>query len=310
MNRNDFILPVSIIKVQEKKLLTEQKLIKMLETNTSKEIIKILNDTDYSYSMIGITSDEMYENILVNETKRVYNFAREMAKDYQDIVDILALRYEYQNLKLILKNSNSNSNLDDLVIDTGIKNREKLDQNYNLVKNIKDKQVSAIILDKLYFEHIYELAKKMKDFDIFTKYVKILIDKYNVVTFLRLKKQNKNIDYIENIFVENGNISKNELIKIYDNNSSYINNFKKYSDSKVWDIFEKEQNIDLIEKMYDNMVINLARDYRNVTIGPEPIFTYILAKEYEMRALRLILSSKINSINPEDIKGRMRGVYV
>ena len=46
MNRNDFILPVSIIKVQEKKLLTEQKLIKMLETNTSKEIIKILNDTD------------------------------------------------------------------------------------------------------------------------------------------------------------------------------------------------------------------------------------------------------------------------
>ena len=310
MNRNDFILPVSIIKVQEKKLLTEQKLIKMLETNTSKEIIKILNDTDYSYSMIGITSDEMYENILVNETKRVYNFAREMAKDYQDIVDILALRYEYQNLKLILKNSNSNSNLDDLVIDTGIKNREKLDQNYNLVKNIKDKQVSAIILDKLYFEHIYELAKKMKDFDIFTKYVKILIDKYNVVTFLRLKKQNKNIDYIENIFVENGNISKNELIKIYDNNSSYINNFKKYSDSKVWDIFEKEQNIDLIEKMYDNMVINLARDYRNVTIGPEPIFTYILAKEYEMRTLRLILSSKINSINPEDIKGRMRGVYV
>lgn len=310
MNRNDFILPVSIIKVQEKKLLTEQKLIKMLETNTSKEIIKILNDTDYSYSMIGITSDEMYENILVNETKRVYNFAREMAKDYQDIVDILALRYEYQNLKLILKNSNSNSNLDDLVIDTGIKNREKLDQNYNLVKNIKDKQVSAIILDKLYFEHIYELAKKMKDFDIFTKYVKILIDKYNVVTFLRLKKQNKNIDYIENIFVENGNISKNELIKIYDNNSSYINNFKKYSDSKVWDIFEKEQNIALIEKMYDNMVINLARDYRNVTIGPEPIFTYILAKEYEMRTLRLILSSKINSINPEDIKGRMRGVYV
>ena len=310
MNRNDFILPVSIIKVQEKKLLTEQKLIKMLETNTSKEIIKILNDTDYSYSMIGITSDEMYENILVNETKRVYNFAREMAKDYQDIVDILALRYEYQNLKLILKNSNSNSNLDDLVIDTGIKNREKLDQNNNVVKNIKDKQVSAIILDKLYFEHIYELAKKMKDFDIFTKYVKILIDKYNVVTFLRLKKQNKNIDYIENIFVENGNISKNELIKIYDNNSSYINNFKKYSDSKVWDIFEKEQNIALIEKMYDNMVINLARDYRNVTIGPEPIFTYILAKEYEMRTLRLILSSKINSINPEDIKGRMRGVYV
>ena len=49
MNRNDFILPVSMIKVQEKKLLNEDRLIKMLETNSFKEILRILNDTDYSY---------------------------------------------------------------------------------------------------------------------------------------------------------------------------------------------------------------------------------------------------------------------
>ena len=44
MNRNDFILPVSMIKVQEKKLLSEDRLIKMLETNSFKEILRILND--------------------------------------------------------------------------------------------------------------------------------------------------------------------------------------------------------------------------------------------------------------------------
>ena len=43
MNRNDFILPVSMIKVQEKKLLSEDRLIKMLETNSFKEILRILN---------------------------------------------------------------------------------------------------------------------------------------------------------------------------------------------------------------------------------------------------------------------------
>lgn len=308
MNRNDFILAASIIKVKEKKLLTEQKLIRMLEINTSKEILKILNDTDYSYSMLGITSEDMYEEILFKEMKRVYSFARELAKKDQKIVDILSLKYEYQNLKLLLKNDISNINLDKYILDTGIKDKERLNSSFKKVKNIKNIQEATIILDKMYLEHLNDIANEL-EFDIFKKYSKLVIDKYNVVTFLRLKKQNKNIDYVEDIFVDNGSINKDELIKIYENND-YIKVFKKYSDSKYWDKFEKNNNISEIEKMYDNLIIELAIEYKNVNIGPEPIFTYILAKEYEMKALRLIISSKLNSVNIDLVKERMRGTYV
>ena len=84
MNRNDFILPVSMIKVQEKKLLNEDRLIKMLETNSFKEILRILNDTDYSYSIATTIQDDEYEKIINGELERVFKFTREISKNNQE----------------------------------------------------------------------------------------------------------------------------------------------------------------------------------------------------------------------------------
>lgn len=308
MNRNDFILPVSIIKVQEKKLLSHQKLIRMLETNTSREILKILNDTDYTYSMVGVNNEEMYEDIFKNEINRVFKFVRELAKNEQDIVDIFALKYEYQNLKLMLKNENSKMNLEDFIIDTEIKNKKILNENFKLASKEKNIQYATILLDKMYLEHIYLLSKNL-NIDIFTKYVKLVIDKYNIITFLRLKNQNRNIDYVEEVFVDNGSITKLELVKLYQD-INYINKLKKIYESKEWDYFEKEKNISKLEKMFDNLIIELAKNYRNVNIGPEPLFTYLIAKDYEIKALRLIISSKLNSVDVDLVKDRLRGTYV
>ncbi|WP_073507782.1 V-type ATPase subunit [Streptobacillus notomytis] len=307
MNRNDFILPVSIIKIQEKKLLTEQKLIRMIETNTLKDILKTLNDTEYAFSMAGVTNDEMYEKILFNETKKVFNFVRELAKKEQGIIDLIALKYEYQNLKLRLKNDYSNSDLEKHILDTGMK-KVDFENKLLIAKKEKDLQKASILLDKMYLADVYRNSRDLNE-EIFIKYSNIVIDKYNMVTFLRLKKQNKNIDFVENMFVDGGSISKDDIIKVYENDT-YLPVFKKLTIAKYWDRFEKDSNISEIEKMFDNMIINLAIDYRNVIIGPEPIFTYIIAKEYEMKALRLIMSGKLNNIDTELIKERLRGVYV
>ena len=132
MNRNDFILPVSMIKVQEKKLLNEDRLIKMLETNSFKEILRILNDTDYSYSIATTMQDDEYEKIINGELERVFKFTREISKNNQEIVDLAALKYEYQNLKLLLKDKGNV--LDVYNISTGIIDKEELMNNFNEVK--------------------------------------------------------------------------------------------------------------------------------------------------------------------------------
>lgn len=306
MNRNDFILPVSMIKVQEKKLLNEDRLIKMLETNSFKEILRILNDTDYSYSIATTMQDDEYEKIINGELERVFKFTREISKNNQEIVDLAALKYEYQNLKLLLKDKGNV--LDVYNISTGIIDKEELMNNFNEVKKYKDFKEACIKLDKMYLKHLLKLANST-NIPLFIDYAKISIDRYNIVTFLRLKKQNRNVDYLDDILVDGGSISKEELIKVYFNNT-YLLLFKKKIATKTWDTFEKNGDILEIEKIFDNMIISLAKEYKYITIGPEPIFTYIIAKEYELKALRLIMSAKLNDIDIELVKSRLRGVYV
>ena len=306
MNRNDFILPVSMIKVQEKKLLSEDKLIKMLETNSFKEILRILNDTDYSYSIATITRDDEYEKIINGELERVFKFTREISKNNQEIVDLAALKYEYQNLKLLLKDKGNI--LDEYNISTGIIDKEEIMNNFNEVKKYKDLKETCIELDKMYLKHLLKLAIST-NIPLFIDYSKISIDRYNVLTFLRLKKQNRNVDYLDDILVDGGNICKEDLIKSYFTNT-YLPLFKKKIETKSWETFEKNEDILEIEKVFDNMIISLVKEYKNVTIGPEPIFTYIIAKEYEFKALRLIMSAKLNDIDIELVKSRLRGVYV
>jgi ATP synthase, subunit C len=306
MNRNDFILPVSMIKVQEKKLLSEDKLIKMLETNSFKEILRILNDTDYSYSIATITRDDEYEKIINGELERVFKFTREISKNNQEIVDLAALKYEYQNLKLLLKDKGNI--LDEYNISTGVIDKEEIMNNFNEVKKYKDLKEACIELDKMYLKHLLKLAIST-NIPLFIDYSKISIDRYNVLTFLRLKKQNRNVDYLDDILVDGGNICKEDLIKSYFTNT-YLPLFKKKIETKSWETFEKNEDILEIEKVFDNMIIFLAKEYKNVTIGPEPIFTYIIAKEYEFKALRLIMSAKLNDIDIELVKSRLRGVYV
>lgn len=306
MNRNDFILPVSMIKVQEKKLLSEDKLIKMLETNSFKEILRILNDTDYSYSIATITRDDEYEKIINGELERVFKFTREISKNNQKIVDLAALKYEYQNLKLLLKDKGNI--LDEYNISTGIIDKEEIMNNFNEVKKYKDLKEACIELDKMYLKHLLKLAIST-NIPLFIDYSKISIDRYNVLTFLRLKKQNRNVDYLDDILVDGGNICKEDLIISYFTNT-YLPLFKKKIETKSWETFEKNEDILEIEKVFDNMIISLVKEYKNVTIGPEPIFTYIIAKEYEFKALRLIMSAKLNDIDIELVKSRLRGVYV
>ena len=44
--------------------------------------------------------------------------------------------------------------------------------------------------------------------------------------------------------------------------------------------------------------------------GFEPILAFLIGKEYELQAVRIILSGKINGVPVEIIKERLRDMYV
>ncbi|WP_067142709.1 V-type ATPase subunit, partial [Oceanivirga salmonicida] len=220
-----------------------------------------------------------------------------------EIVDILALKYDYQNLKLKIKYE-----LKDKELNFEYLGENGLEKDYILAKEEYEKtgdiQKSMILLDKLYLTRIRNIALNI-DEDITNEYYENVLNKYNIITFLRLKNQNRNIDYATYSLAFD-----DDLINIYEE-VEYINLLKeKYKDEKMWKAYDNTNKISDIEKILENKFIEFSKKYKYVSHGIEPVITYILAKEFEMKAIKLIYTAKLNKLPSELIKERVRDIYV
>jgi V/A-type H+-transporting ATPase subunit C len=74
--------------------------------------------------------------------------------------------------------------------------------------------------------------------------------------------------------------------------------------------YEREGSLLLFEKLFDDMIMEHVKKAKYVAFGLEPLAGYIIAKENEIRLIRMILMGKLNEIPSEQIKRIMREGYV
>ena len=334
MDRMDFLQAVTRTRVLETRLLSRATIERMVEAKDIEEVIKVLGETEYVSSLEGLNRPEEYENILSKELKRVYDLTYDMVND-KTVVDLLALKYDYHNLKVLVKEKIlGNSNVENLYIPVGMMDIESLRQNYlsdnfkdidDKIKGVllaveedfernKDPQRIDILLDKYYYIHLYELAKET-EIPLFIDYVQDLIDFTNIRTLIRVKKQNKDMKFLEDVVLPNGKIEAGDIImSLNDPVEEIINKFRNYDISpeviKGLEAYKDTGRLSEFEKLMDNYIIELNKQSKYVHFGPEPIFSYIVAKETEIKVLRIIMVSKLNNIPPDRIRERLRDLYV
>ena len=68
MDRMDYGQSVVTIRVLEKRLLTRNRLERMIEAETPEEVLKLLGETEYSQDMADIQGSQDYETILKRES--------------------------------------------------------------------------------------------------------------------------------------------------------------------------------------------------------------------------------------------------
>ncbi|HOK62506.1 MAG TPA: V-type ATP synthase subunit C [Soehngenia sp.] len=333
MDRMDFTQSVVRIRVMEKRLLDKITIDKLVDANDIDEAIKILETTEYANSISKVKDSKNYEEILYNELNRVYELVREITP-YKSVSDLMALKYDYHNIKVMLKERLKGEDLSSLYIPIGttdfnilkkafeMSDFRDIDVRFSSViqevisdfeKN-RDPQRIDILVDRAYFNHMYDIAKDT-GIDLFVNYVKDLIDFTNIIAVIRLKKQNKGLPFVEEVLLPNGNIELDQILVSYaDSIDAIINRFRTSNIAKALktglDLYNSTGRISAFEKSMDNHLIELIKESKSVVFGPEPIFAYLVAKEMEIKALRIILVSKLNNISPQAIRERLRELYV
>ena len=71
-----------------------------------------------------------------------------------------------------------------------------------------------------------------------------------------------------------------------------------------------QESLSAFERWCDNKMIEEIRDQRHNPFTAAPLAAYALAKENEIKTVRIVLSGKLNQLSDESIRERVREMYV
>ena len=124
----------------------------------------------------------------------------------------------------------------------------------------------------------------------------------------------KDIQMFEYGFLWNGTNSWNKMKEAFELGLDKFPEFMKFSKySKIVDEgykkYIEENSLIFLEKEIENYLTNYIKRAKYMVFGPEPLLAYFLAKRNNALIMRMILIHKLNKIDPEEIKERLRSLY-
>ncbi|VTS12370.1 V-type ATPase subunit [Streptococcus pseudoporcinus] len=334
MDHEQFSQLNTSISVKEKDFISQQEFMMLINARNKEELSLLLQKTPYPVSVTDLDNLDTVEKVLMQELGRTFKWVWAECP-IPEIVDLFILPYLYHNVKVLLKAKASQKNLDHLLIPFGGTSLPALQ---HLVRTLKsdyfpdyfeeeiqsiweeymdygDSRVIEIGADLAYFKHLRRIAEQLDD-PLFDKAVDILTDSYNVLTLMRAKNVNKSDSFIKQLLTEQSHLSYQELTAgpIYQILRTWYSQLLPENYSSVLVSYEKkiangELSIRELEELVDLLIFYLFDDSKFTCQGPYPVARFLLAKLFEIKNLRLILSAKVNQLPLDLVKERLRPFY-
>jgi V/A-type H+/Na+-transporting ATPase subunit C len=329
MKTTEFASIVSLIRVWESKLLGKTQYDRLIDSDSLDGALKFLHETPYG----SFLENGDFELALNAAAKNMYGDIAN-ATPYKILVDFMRVKYDYHNIKALIKGKILEKDFSHILISTGIINVEELKAAINsgelkdlpavMQKAIeatledyeanKDPQRIDIILDKYMFIHMREIVKDINH-EFINKYLTVLIDLTNIKTLLRVKRLNKEVSFFRDLLIEGGKIDRGTFNELYPDSIEGISHrlgSTEYGDMLKDSIeyYAKTDSLALLEKNIDNYLMNYMKKAKFINLGPEPIVVYMYARETEIKNIRIILVGKLNKVSENLIRERLRDSYV
>lgn len=322
------------IRVLETKLLNRSAVMRLVETESAQEVLRVLSEYGYSSSVSEISEPEDFESALLKELGRTYDLIDELSFDPQ-LTQIFRLKWDFYNLKVLLKAYFQKQRLLDieliplgsvpvdnlkLSLDPDV-DKEKLlprelsdaiDQVVSQYEANPNPQVIDLIIDGLLHELSYQRASENQ---FLQGYLKAFADLTNIRTFVRIKMMNEGIRLLDLALLPFGELDKQLFLRRFDDSieswvMSLSNTPYEALVSEGFRRWAEDHSLSLFEKLSDNYLINYLKIAQYVIFGVEPLIAYGFAKENEIKLIRMIMIGKLNQLPTDTIIERLRDTYV
>lgn len=332
-NREDsYIFCDALIRASERTFLSETKLLRAAEAKDFSASMAVLDEYGYGDGRT-LENPRDFAGLLADEEKRAADLVFSAVPDKEEL-EMFRYPKDYHNAKAALKAEflgldpmkymSEGGRFEPAAMAAMIRERnfiffssemkEAVDRAAEVFGKGGDPQEIDIILDKACYKEMLKAAENTGD-GFLIGYVRLLVDILNIITFVRLRSIKKPWTFFQKVFLEGGSVPENMFIAGYE--ESYHQLSEKFAPYGFREIFEKgaakageDGTYSLLEKMCDNKRIDYIKDAKFVSFGIAPCAAFLIAKESEVKNLRMILSGKIAGTPKEVIVERLRKTYV
>jgi V/A-type H+/Na+-transporting ATPase subunit C len=313
----------------ENKMPDMDAFLRLTESGSTEDAIKQLADFGYIFN-----SEEMsdYDDMLQSEMIKTIDLLKRLVEEHE-YFKILLSKDDYHNLKVLSKSEALETDHSSLLSNGGVFSREEISVMYkdrdldkmsaimkNAVYNVMetmsrtgDPQLIDIIYDRAYFEEAVKTAKELNILFI-SGYIILTIDLLNIRSYIRIKKASLGIDFLRKVIIPGGSIQIQVYEKSIEGHDDEIIGAARYSDIESVVLsgigcLGGEAAFSEFEKAIDDRMIEYIKPYRYSALGIEPIISHLIAKELEIKNIRILLSGISNGLEEDIIKERLRKTY-
>lgn len=332
MSSDRYAYAVGRVRAMETRLLDRGKIDRMVESSSGEEALKVLGETEYAEHLAALKSIYDYDDMLEQELRRVYVEIRRFTPD-QELINLFTRKFDYHNLKVFFKAHKLGETREDLLVKdigniplpvlrraveeddfrdlpNGMRTAaEQLSEAFRLEAN---PQLVDLLLDRAMFLETMESVEKLGS-SFLKKYFIYYIDLLNIKTYLRVKRSGKPREFLEQALLPCGELDMSRLVQLIDplevllDRLLYSPYIQVLEDGIQW--YQKTDSLTRLEKLMDDFLLGYIKKAKYITFGPEPIAAYLLAKENEVKLIRIIMVGKLNRLPVPEIKERLREVY-
>ncbi len=322
MSNNEYIYAVARIRMEELKLLSGAFLDQLISAKGYEECIQLILDRGW-----GDGGSKEPEVIFAAELNKTWGLIRELVDDMTPF-DVFLYSNDYHNLKAAVKEIASGTDRDDIYVQQGTvdprtirtairekrfdllpaRMRKVAESSLSSLLHTGDGQMADVTIDRAALEAIYEAGRASKN-EILRLYGELTVAAADLKIAVRGQRTGKNLAFMKSALAPCSTLDVDKLSKAavdsFESILGYLSS-TRYSEGAD----ELKVSPSAFERWCDNLMIRAIRPQIHNPFSIGPLAAYILARENEIKTVRIVLSGKLNDLEEDSLRERVREMYV
>lgn len=324
MSETKYAYAVARVRAMENSLFSAAVLEQLMAVKSYEGCLQFLQERGWGYADTPIEA----EAILSAEQKKTWDTIKDLLKGDESILNVLSYQNLYHNLKAAIKavitsDSHGKIYFEDCAIGgkemarivterdwyaLPVHMKEVAAEAYETFLHTGDGQLSDVLIDRAALEAIYAEGAKAKD-AIIRDYAESTVAVADIKIAVRAQKTAKSLEFMRRAMAPCKSLSVDQLsaaaISGMDAICEYLAGTSYAAGAQAI-----KESMSAFERWCDDQMIETIKPQKYNSFTAGPLVAYLLARENEIKTVRIILTARLNELEEDQIRERIREMYV